>query len=107
MGVLKIKSHKLYVLEEGESYKDEYGNWHEGSSTWSAPIPCEAVPSGKGEEKAFEDGTVSTYSFTLYLPKRCVTLAIGQKVRLERMGIEGEYVIKGFHPYQHQAKAWV
>jgi hypothetical protein len=107
MGVLKIKSHKLYILTETESYKDEKGHWHEGETQVSDPIPCDAVPSGKGEEKTFEDGSVSTYSFTLYLPKTCPTLAIGQKVRLERMGIENEFTVKGFHPYQHQSKAWV
>ena len=108
MSVINLIPHTLCYLIVSEGYEDENGDWHEGSSKWSDPIPCHAVPAGAANEIAFPDGTVSKYSYTIgRLKPDCREFEIGEKVRINILGVEREYEVKGFHRYQIQSKLWV
>jgi hypothetical protein len=109
MAVLKLKSNLLYYLVTKDGYEDENGDFHQGESFWcEEPLSCDAVPStGNANEITFEDGTVSKYSFTVYLNAGCREFEIGEKVRLDRYGFVGEYTVKGFYSYQHQSKLFI
>ena len=96
MAVANRNPHRLQYLVAVPGYEDENGNYHAGSSEWKGSIPCDAVPSGKAEERKFEDGVVS-HTFT-----------IGDRVKIMLLGgIEREFEVKGFHRYQLQCKIWV
>lgn len=100
--------HTLSYLVASEGYEDDNGDWHEGESGWSEPIKCHAVPAGKANEITFADGTTSTYSYTVgRLAPDCREFQIGEKVKLNVLGIEREFTVKGFHRYQLQSKLWV
>lgn len=100
--------HTLSYLVASEGYEDDNGDWHEGESGWSEPIKCHAVPAGKANEITFADGTTSTYSYTIgRLAPDCREFQIGEKVKLNVLGIEREFTVKGFHRYQLQSKLWV
>ena len=58
MAVANRNPHRLQYLVAVPGYEDENGNYHAGSSEWKGSIPCDAVPSGKAEERKFEDGVV-------------------------------------------------
>lgn len=108
MSIIDLIPHKLSYLKVSDSYKDENGDWHEGTKEWSEPIKCHAVPSGAANEIAFPDGTVSTYSYTVgRLDPDCREFSIGEKVRLSVCGVEREFQVKGFHRYQLQSKLWL
>jgi len=108
MAVLNRKPHRLQFLVSSPGYEDVNGDYHSGSSEWKGSIPCDAIPTGKAEEKEFEDGVVRSYSYTVYLPGNCQTFAIGDRVKISLLGgIEREFEVKGFHRYQMQCKLWV
>lgn len=108
MSVLEIKSHFIQYQVTTPGYEDENGDYHSGASEWSEElIECDAVPAGKADERTFEDGSVSKYSFTIYLPANCREFSIGDRVRLHRHGKTYEFSVKGFIPYQHQTKIWI
>lgn len=87
---------------------EENGDWHPAKSTWSCPIPCDAVPSsGQATERKFEDGEVRTYSYVCYLNPCCRRFSIGERVRLTRAGVVSELEVKGRMSYQHQYKIWL
>lgn len=90
-----------------EGYKDENGDWHEGFKSWSEPMRCDAVPAGKANTITYEDGSTSTYSFTVYMAPGDYGFEIGDTVSLVRYGQEHILRVKGVHPYQHQYKLWV
>lgn len=107
--ILDVKPHKISYLTASAGYEDENGDYHEGGNTWSEWEPCNAVPSGKANEKQFEDGVVRQYSYTVGLSPDCHEFAIGDKVKLLLTGDAPErtYEVKGFHRYQHSAKLWL
>nr|DAK96502.1 MAG TPA: hypothetical protein [Caudoviricetes sp.] len=108
MAVANRNPHRLQYLVAVPGYEDENGNYHAGSSEWKGSIPCDAVPSGKAEERKFEDGVVRSYSYTVCLPSNCHTFTIGDRVKIMLLGgIEREFEVKGFHRYQLQCKIWV
>lgn len=108
MSVINMIPHTLSYLVASEGYEDDNGDWHDGESGWSEPIKCHAVPAGKANEITFADGTTSTYTYTVgRLAPDCREFQIGEKVKLNVLGIEREFTVKGFHRYQLQSKLWV
>ena len=108
MAVLNFKPHRLKYLVSTPGYEDENGDYHPCDELWTGDIPCDAVPSGKAEQREFEDGVVRSYSYTVYLPNECRTFTIGDRVKISLLGgIEREFEVKGFHRYQLQCKIWV
>lgn len=108
MAVLILKPHKLQYLIVEAGYEDANGDYHEGNSSWSEAIECDAVPaSGSANEIQFEDGMVRKYSFTCYLNPNSRNFKIGERIRLYRNNFYHEYEVKGFQRYQLQCKLWV
>lgn len=108
MSVLNFKPHRLSFLVVEGGYEDENGDYHPGTSQWVGNEECDAVPNGKAEERTFEDGTVSGYTYTVFLKPNCREFSKGERVKIKLYGgIEREFEVKGFHRYQHQAKIWV
>lgn len=108
MSVIEFKSHLLSYRVITDGYEDDNGDWHEGSESWSEPMECHAVPNGRANEITFADGTTSTYSYTVgRLSPDCREFKIGEDVKLNILGIEREFQVKGFHRYQLQSKIWV
>ena len=106
--ILDDRPHKLKYLVTTLGYEDDNGDYHEGESRYEGEIPCRHVPSGKAEEKEFEDGVVRKYSAIIRLDADCKEFAIDDKVKLFLLGgIEREYKVKGFHRYQTHCKLWV
>lgn len=108
MAVLNLQPCTIQYLSVTEGYIDEIGDYHEGGSSWSDNIACDAVPSnGEATERTFEDGVTRSYSFTVYLPASSKVFTVGEKVRLCRLGVSYELEVKGFMPYQLQSKLWL
>lgn len=106
--ILDDRPHRLQYLVTTPGYDDENGDHHEGESHYEGSIPCRHVPSGKSEEKEFEDGVVRKYSAIVRLDADCRDFPIGDKVKLSLLGgIERVYETKGFHRYQLYCKLWV
>lgn len=106
--ILDDRPHRLQYLVTIPGYEDENGDYHQGESCYKGDIPCRHVPSGKAEEKEFEDGVVKKYSAIIRLDTDCREFAIDDKVKLFLLGdIEREYKVKGFHRYQTHCKLWV
>ena len=108
MAVLKVYGDKIGIRSISQGQEDEHGNYIEGSlGDWVEIDGCECIPNAGGEsEIAFDDGVVSKYTYTIYLPKDCIELKKGDRVRIYRFGSTTESTIKGFIRYQHQCKAW-
>lgn len=94
---------------QAEESEDSEGNPVQGEGTWSDPIPCDAVPAGRANERVFEDGVKRSYSHTLYLKKECPDFYLGQTISLHYNtdGRTTYHKVLGFHRYQLQAKVWV
>lgn len=110
MAVLSLKPHRLeYQVETQEGYEDSLGDYHPSTLKWVGLIECDAVPSsGKSNEIKFEDGSVSHYSYVVYMNSNVREFAIGEKVRITLYGgLQRVFTVKGFHRYQLQAKLWV
>lgn len=108
MSVIGLKPHLLSYRVVTEGHEDDNGDWHEGSSEWSDPLQCHAVPAGRANEITFADGTTSTYTYTVgRLDPDCREFKIGEDVRLMVCGLVREFTVKGFHRYQLQSKLWV
>ncbi len=108
MSVINPIPHTLSYLVVSDGYEDDNGDWHKGTSGWSDPMECHAVPAGQANEITFADGTTGTYTYTVgRLDPDCREFQIGEKVRLNVCGIEREFQVKGFHRYQLQSKIWV
>ena len=107
-----MKPHILEMLTLTEEYEDENGDFHKGHEKWIELCKCDVVPAGKANEITLPDGVVLQYSYTIYLPKKTIEFNTGDKVRVSFFG-EGtlqekkEFIVKGFHSYQHQCKMWV
>lgn len=109
MPVLTIKPHILSYLSASEGYEDENGDYHAGQSEWIKYVHCDAVPNGKEESIAFDDGTIGRYTYTIYLDSSVREFKKGEKVKIAfwNSSKENIFEVLGFHRYQHQAKLWV
>lgn len=110
MAVISLKPHTLeYEIKTKDGYEDSLGDFHEGKTEWSGSIKCDAVPSnGKANEIRFEDGSVHSYSYIIYLNSDVREFVIGDRVRLTLYGgVKKVFSVKGFQRYQLQAKLWV
>jgi hypothetical protein len=110
MAVISLKPHILeYEVKIKEGYEDSVGDFNEGKTEWVGRIKCDAVPStGKASEIQFEDGSVHSYSYTIYLNSDVREFAIGERVRLTLYGgAQKVFSVKGFQRYQLQSKLWV
>lgn len=110
MAVLKLKPHILeYEVKTKEGYEDSRGDFHEGKTEWVGKIPCDAVPaSGKANEIKFDDGSVKSYSYTIYMDSNVREFVLGEKIRITLYGgIQKILSVKGFQRYQFQTKLWV
>lgn len=108
MAVLDLKPHLLSYFVTEPGYEDDNGDYHEGKSGWSEPLECHAVPAGRANEITFADGQTATYTYTVgRLSPDCREFKVGEDVKLNILGIEREFQVKGFHRYQSQSKLWV
>ena len=109
MPVLELMPHYLQVLNCRCGKEDGNGDFVPAEESWGAIVSCDAVPSGKADEKVFEDGVSRKYSYTVYLPAYCRDLKVGERVRLflPPSPCPSEFTVKGFHRWQHQCKAWL
>lgn len=107
MALLSFYQHMVQPLEVSQGRELSNGDYIQGSQRWGCPIACDAVPSGKAEEKVFDDGVIRKYVFTCYLDANCREFTIGEKVRLMREGKEYVLEVKGFMRYQLQSKLWL
>lgn len=106
--ILDDRPHRLQYQVTTPGYEDENGDYHQGESHYEGDIPCRNVPSGKAEERTFEDGIVRKYSAVVRLDANCREFTIGERVKLILLGrVEREYDVKGFHRYQTHSKLWV
>lgn len=107
--ILDVKPHRISYLTTSKGYEDEDGDYHQGIPKWSEWEACNAIPSGKADEKQFEDGVVRQYSYTVELSNNCYEFAINDEVKLKLLNEAPErtYKVKGFHRYQHHAKLWL
>jgi len=112
MPILTMKPHILEYLIHTDEYEDENGDFHEGTEKWLRLGKCDVVPAGQANKITLPDGVELQYSYTIYLPKRTREFHTGEKVRICFWGKgapqeKREFVVKGFHSYQHQCKMWV
>lgn len=99
----------LCVALTNEGYVDENGNKHPGTTTFEDYIKCDVVPAGQANQRDFGDGILQTYSYTIYVhDKCCKDFMLGETIKFKKNGVlSGEFLVKGFHRYQHQCKIWV
>lgn len=109
MAVLKMTPSYLYQGVAQAGYTDSEGNKHPGSIQFEKYLKCDIVPSGPSSQRDFGDGVLQTYSYTIYVfDMSCRNFAIGERIKFKKDGIlSGEFLIKGFHRYQHQCKIWI
>lgn len=108
MSVINLIPHRISFLETEPGYEDDNGDWHEGEERWGESIPCHAVGGGKANTITYADGTTSTYTYTVgRLPKDMREVSKGERVKLEILGIESEFTVKGFLRLQLQSKIWL
>lgn len=108
MSVIELKPHLLSYLETTPGFEDDNGDWHEGSTSWSKPFECHAVPAGAANEITFADGSTFHYSYIVgRLDADCREFKIGEDVKLIIEGMERKFQVKGFHRYQLQSKLWL
>lgn len=110
MAVLNLKPHFLeYEVNIHEGYEDSRGDYHEAKTKWEGNIKCDAVPAnGKANEITFEDGSVHSYTYTIYLDSNVREFQIGERIRLNLFGnTQRVFTVKGFQRYQLQSKLWV
>lgn len=112
MAVLDFSAHTLsyQILDAG--HEDPItGDYVKGCSRWiENSYRCDIVPSGKANQIAIPDGSVQTYSYTVYnLPQDCREFRYGDKIRINFFGKRDSqvYSVLGFHRYQHQCKIWI
>lgn len=107
MGVLELNKYCILTFSATEGYIDENGDPQEGSIDPCCCYKCDIVPAGSDNSITFDDGEVDHYSYTIYLPKDCREFKRGEKIFLKRFDVKEEFIVKGFHRYQLQAKLWV
>lgn len=111
MSVLNFAAHILQMEVQGSEghYDEETGNYvASSSSSWEEVCKCDIVPGGKAATITLPDGTLTNYSYTIYLPKDCKEFSFGDNIRLLLYGKQArQFKVLGFHRYQHQCKIWV
>ena len=109
MGVLKMTPCCLYKSTVKKGYVDANGNKHPGTTTYDKYMKCDVVPAGQSNEKDFGDGILQTYTYTIYVyDKKCKDFELGEKIKFLKDGVlSKEFLVKGFHRYQHQCKIWI
>lgn len=107
MSLLNFKASKLYRQINGESYFDENGDYHPGTTFYEFVADCDVVPSGEANKITIPDGTVEYYSFTISnLPTQTKNFDYGDFIKLQHQGREFVLKVKGFQRYQWQCKIW-
>lgn len=108
MGVLDLEPHTIICYKQEDGYEDEKGYYYEGKRTVCCKIKCKVVPeSGKDNTVVFDDGTTAKVDFTCYFHHPRV-FRYGERVKLVLSnGIEKEYLVAGFIPYQLKSKVWL
>lgn len=103
-----MNPHTLVCYRQEDGYEDENGYYHEGASYEECSIPCKAVAdSGKDNVVTFENGKIAKKTFVCYLHHPRV-FHFGERVKLILTdGIENEYLVAGFIPYQLKSKVWL
>lgn len=110
MAVLDFAAHTLDYLLVSDGYENEKGDNVQGSEEWVENYcKCDVVPAGKADVITIPDGSVKSYSYTIYnLPRTCREFEYGDKIRIKLFGKdEREFTVLGFHRYQLQCKIWV
>lgn len=111
MAVLSLKPFKLQSFQTTAPHRDENGEWVVGVEELDTEETCDAISSGRANERQFEDGERKTYTYTIYLDKKCRTYHIGEHVRLisfeDGEPVYSDFTVLGFRRYQTQAKVWV
>lgn len=110
MAVLNMKPHVAWVCQSTGNSVDEDGNTIFGTDEWIELSKCDVVPAGQANKIPYGDGETTTYAYTVYLPVTCRDLSVGERLRLQPFGgdvSETVHLVKGFHRYQHQCKAWI
>lgn len=106
--ILDDRPHRLQYEVTTPGYEDDNGDYHPGESHYEGDIPCRNVPSGKADEREFEDGVLRTYSSVVRLDADCREFSIGDRVKLFLLGgTIREHEVKGFQRNQLRAKLWV
>lgn len=104
MAVLNMAPHHLSYKSATEGYDDENGDWVNGTEYWIENYcKCDCVPAGKANVISLPDGSVQSYSYTVYLPKKCRDFEYGDIVRINGK----DFKVLGFHRYQLQCKIWI
>lgn len=108
---VSFRPHKLQVVTRTGGGTDKNGVPQPDTES-TVEIPCRFEPNGSARQIPFQDGTARIYSYTVYLNHDCMTLKVGDKVRLidgDGNAIENdrEFRVLGFHRYQLNARIWV
>lgn len=113
MPVLDFSAHVLGYITETEGYRDkETGDWVSGKEQEvESYCQCDIIPNGKANSIPIPDGSVQTYSYTIYnLPRNCREFHYGDKITICFFGKQEDkktFKVLGFHRYQLQCKIWV
>ena len=109
MAMVSFRPHTIVLLTVGEGYQDSNGDYVPGNEEWSEPYPCRAEPNGKARTVPFGDDKGSVYDYTVYMDVDCPVITYGQKVKVfdENGSCIGEFISKGFHKGQLNAKLWI
>lgn len=109
MAVIDVHPHTIKYFDESEGYVDERGDYHEGESTCIGEIKCKAVPtSGQPNIVTFDDGSAKKVSWVCYFDPQDHFFEFGNKIVLSLThGMEKEYRVAGFVPYQLRHKLWL
>ena len=108
--MVSFRPHTLRIITRGKGTYLANGDWSEGATTYSSPIPCRYEPNGQARTIVLSDGKAYVYSYMVYL---CVdpslNIQYGDIIELTSQDgkIIGEYEVKGFHRGQLDMKIWV
>ena len=107
--LVSFRPHTLRIATTGGAYA-ENGDWIEGNTTYSEPIPCRYEPNGQARTITLTDGTAYRYSYMVYLTVNPdLVIHYGDRIELTSQDgrVIGEYEVKGFHRGQLDMKVWV
>lgn len=106
--ILQLYQDKISKVIFREGFRDDNGDYNEGTEEETEKVCCDAVPAGAANSITFEDGTVGRYSYTVYFPRHArVHFRYGDTVRLYKNGHVMTFEVKGFHEYQLQKKMYI
>lgn len=104
--IINPRPHRLSYLIDGTVEYLPGGMYKAVKGMWEGDIPCNCVPSGRANERVFEDGKVRQYSYVVYLDASEREFAIGERIRLMLLGSVVELEVAGFARYQTMCKIW-